>query len=144
MAGYSRGHTTESGGMRVTDWTDFEWVVWRLEVQDPQRLVGGEPDLEERTQEAMTELAASLGCVYDSCVDYDSYDDETPYYAWWVRLPQAEHARLDKDGLPLAIAPLRQYLTTQLPDGLAWEIAPDRELTYDHATAWPCGPPTTI
>jgi hypothetical protein len=81
----------------------------------------------------MTELAASLGCAYDSCVDYDSYDDETPSYAWWVRLPQAEHARPGKDGLPLAIGPLRQYLTTQLPGGLKWEITPDRELTYDHA-----------
>ncbi|MGW3661324.1 hypothetical protein ACWD6R_39405 [Streptomyces sp. NPDC005151] len=117
----------------MTDFKDFEWVVWRLEVQDPQQLAGEDPDLDERTQETMTELAASLGCVYELCVDYDSYDDETPYYAWWVRLPATEHARLDKDGLPLAIAPLRQYLTTQLPDGLKWEITPDRELTYDHA-----------
>ncbi|MFF7581195.1 hypothetical protein ACFZBE_40700 [Streptomyces sp. NPDC008061] len=35
--------------------------------------------------------------------------------------------------MPLAIAPLRQYLTTQLPDGLKWEITLDRELTYYHA-----------
>ncbi|MFF3128934.1 hypothetical protein ACFVRD_43415 [Streptomyces sp. NPDC057908] len=78
----------------MTDFEDFEWVVWRLEVQDPRRLAGEDPDLDERTQEPMTELAASLGCVYEHCVDYDSYDDETPYYAWWVRLPVAEHARL--------------------------------------------------
>ncbi len=36
----------------------------------------------------MAELAAELGCVYDSCVDYDSYDDETPYYAWRSACPQ--------------------------------------------------------
>ena len=128
MAGYSGGHTG-----RVKDFKDFEWVVWRLEVQDPSRLAGEDPDLDERTRKTMTELAALLGCAYEHCVDYDSYDDETPYYAWWVRLPAAEHARLDRDGLPLAIAPLRQYLTTQLPDGLKWEITPDHELTYDHA-----------
>ncbi|WP_138894524.1 hypothetical protein [Streptomyces chryseus] len=119
----------------MKDWSDFEWVVWRLEVRDPQRLAGEEPDLDERTKATMTELAASLGCVYELCVDYDSYDDDTPYYAWWVRLPASEHARLGKDGLPLAIGPLRQYLTTQLPDGLKWEITPDRELTYDHASS---------
>ncbi|MFJ2136885.1 hypothetical protein ACIP4W_39315 [Streptomyces sp. NPDC088846] len=93
----------------MTDFKGFEWVVWRLEVKDPSQLAGEDPDLNERTQETMTELAASLGCVYELCVDYDSYD-ETPYYAWWVRMPATEHARIDKDGLPLAIAPLRQYL----------------------------------
>lgn len=61
-------------------------MVWRLEVQDPSQLAGEDPDPDERTQETMMELAASLGCVYELCVDYDSYDDETPYYAWWVRL----------------------------------------------------------
>lgn len=119
--------------MRVTDFNDFEWVVWRLEVQDPHQLADEDPDLDERTQETMPELAASLGCVYEHCVDTDTYADGTPYYAWWVRLPAAEHARRDTDGLPQALGPLRQYLTTQLPDGLKWEIAPDREYTVDHA-----------
>lgn len=27
---YSRGYTVELGRVRVTDWNDFEWVVWRL------------------------------------------------------------------------------------------------------------------
>ncbi|MEU7297676.1 hypothetical protein AB0A76_31520 [Streptomyces exfoliatus] len=80
----------------------------------------------------MMELAASLGCVYEHCVDTDSYPDGTPYCAWWVRLPAAEHARLDKDGLPQAIGPVRRYMTTQLPDGLKWEVTPDREYTVDH------------
>lgn len=35
--------------MRVTDWDDFAWVVWRLAVQDPSQLAGEEPDLDERT-----------------------------------------------------------------------------------------------
>ncbi|MFB7411418.1 hypothetical protein ACFCZ2_29990 [Streptomyces sp. NPDC056202] len=117
----------------MTDWDDFEWVVWRLEAQDPHHLAGDDPHLDERTQETMTELAASLGCVYEHCVDTDTYPDGTPYYAWWVRLPAAEHARRDKDRLPKALGPLRQYLTTQLPDGLKWEITSDREYTVDHA-----------
>ncbi len=40
---------------------------------------------------------------------------------------------LGPDGLPQVIDPLRQYLTTQLPEGLLWEITPDREYTYDVA-----------
>ncbi|MFF4717590.1 hypothetical protein ACFY2V_40295 [Streptomyces eurythermus] len=72
-------------------WEDFDWVVWKLEVQDPQQLAGENPELDEQTKEAMTQLAASLGCVYELCVDYDSDENGTPYYAWWVRLPAAEH-----------------------------------------------------
>ncbi|MEV6250627.1 hypothetical protein AB0M38_31270 [Streptomyces sp. NPDC051742] len=117
----------------MRDWSDFEWVVWRLEVQDPAQRAGEDPGLDERTKETMTELAASLGCGYEHCVDTDTYPDGTPYYAWWVRLPAAQHARLGKDGLPQALGPLREYLTPQLPDGLKWEIAPDREYTLDHA-----------
>ncbi|MET9465922.1 hypothetical protein ABZY44_14180 [Streptomyces sp. NPDC006544] len=113
----------------MTDWNDFEWVVRRLEVRDPQRLSGEEPDLDECTKQTMTALAVSLGCLYEFCVDYDCYDDDTPYYAWWVRLPAAEHANVGKDGLPRVIGPLRENLSTQLPGGLKWEILPDRELT---------------
>ncbi|THA36068.1 hypothetical protein E6R18_01540 [Streptomyces sp. A1277] len=117
----------------MRDWSDFEWVVWRLGVQDPQHLAGGGPGLAERTHATMTDLSGSLGCVYEHCVDTDTYPDETPYYAWWVRLPAAEHARRHTDGLPQALHPLREYLTTQLPDGLKWEITPDREYTLDQA-----------
>ncbi|MFG2638707.1 hypothetical protein ACGFX8_33910 [Streptomyces sp. NPDC048362] len=84
------------GVKQAKQWEDFDWVVWKLEVQDPKQLAGEDPDLDERTQETMKQLAASLGCVYELSVDYDSYDSGTPYYAWWVRLPAAEHARRDK------------------------------------------------
>ncbi|MFF3343671.1 hypothetical protein [Streptomyces flavidovirens] len=116
-------------------WEDFDWVVWKLEVQDPSQLAGEDPDLDERTQETMTQLAASLGCVFELCVDYDSYDSGTPYYAWWVRLPAAEHTRRGKNGWPLVLDPIREYLDGQVPDGLEWEITPDRELTVDHAAS---------
>ena len=49
--------------------------------------------------------------------------------------PQPEHARRGKDGLPLVIDPIRAYLDGQVPDGMEWEIAPDRELTVDHAAS---------
>ncbi|MEU9984846.1 hypothetical protein [Streptomyces sp. NPDC050856] len=81
----------------------------------------------------MTELAASLGCVYEDCCDDDTYgSDDDPYYAWWIRVPQAEHRR-GKDGILLVIHTLRQYLATLLPDQLPWHISPDRERTVDHA-----------
>ncbi|WP_146075787.1 hypothetical protein [Streptomyces sp. Ru62] len=123
------------GMKRAEVWEDFDWVVWRLEAQDPQQLAGENPDLDERTQETMTQLATSLGCIYEHCVDYDSYDSGTPYYAWWVRLPAAEHARCGKDGLPRVLGPIREYLDGQLPQGLTWEVTPDRELTVDHAAS---------
>ncbi|MFH8254217.1 hypothetical protein [Streptomyces roseolus] len=77
----------------MTDWNDFVWVVWRLEVQDPSQVAGQDPDLDDSTQKTRTERASSLGCVYEHGVDTDTYPDGTPYYAWWVRLPAAEHAR---------------------------------------------------
>ncbi|MEV3993591.1 hypothetical protein AB0J57_32305 [Streptomyces sp. NPDC049837] len=54
-----------------------------------------------------------------------------------VRLPAAEHARRGKDGLPLVRGPIRTYLDGQVPDGLTWEVTPDRELTADHAASTP-------
>ncbi|MEU9671637.1 hypothetical protein AB0E25_40165 [Streptomyces bobili] len=40
------------------------------------------------------------------------------YYAWWVRLPAVEHTRRDKDGVPLVLTPIREYLDGQVPPGL--------------------------
>jgi hypothetical protein len=42
-------HHRAEGRVRVRDLKDFEWVVWRLEAKDPQRLAGEDPDLDERT-----------------------------------------------------------------------------------------------
>ncbi|WP_328681832.1 hypothetical protein OG905_38450 [Streptomyces sp. NBC_00322] len=117
----------------MTDWDEFEWVVWRINVDDPEQRAGAEPDLAELTRQPMTDLAASLGCVYEDCCDDDSSEDDVPYYAWWVRLPAAGHARRNPVGIPLALDRLREYLATQLPPGLEWEITPDRARTYDHA-----------
>jgi hypothetical protein len=48
-------------------------------------------------------------------------------------VPQTEHARPDENDIPVAVDRLRQYLTTQLPDLLEWEIVPDRDFTVDRA-----------
>ncbi|MEU9110156.1 hypothetical protein AB0D54_38720 [Streptomyces xanthophaeus] len=83
----------------------------------------------------VTELAASLGCVYEDCCDDDSSEDDVPYYAWWVRVPAAEHARRGENGLPVAVDQLHRYLTAHLPYLPHWEIVPDRERTVDHAAS---------
>jgi hypothetical protein len=92
----------------------------------------------------MTELAASLGCVYEECCDDDSSEDGVPYYAWWVRVPQAEHARRGENDIPVVVDRLRQYLDTQLPDLLEWEIVPDGESPSTGPPAALCARPTTI
>ncbi|WP_164835792.1 alpha/beta hydrolase family protein [Actinacidiphila soli] len=92
----------------------------------------------------MTELAASLGCVYEACCDDDSSEDGVPYYAWWVRVPQAEHARRGQDDVPVAVDRLRQYLATQLPDLLGWRSFPTGSSPSTGPPAAHCASPTTI
>ncbi|MFI6986453.1 hypothetical protein ACIBSV_48995 [Embleya sp. NPDC050154] len=45
----------------MIDCQNLAWVVWRINVDDPDRLAGEEPGLAERTEQAMTELAATSG-----------------------------------------------------------------------------------
>ncbi|MEU5438893.1 hypothetical protein AB0G73_36950 [Streptomyces sp. NPDC020719] len=116
------------------DLLEYDWVVWELEVRDPHVLTP--PGVGERTEQALTELAGGLGCVFDHCVDDDSYDgsDAGTYYAWLVRVPQAEHRRRGADGLPLVVAPLWEFLRTQLPAGLdAWTVTPHLDLSFRRA-----------
>ncbi|WP_327687309.1 hypothetical protein [Streptomyces sp. NBC_00467] len=120
---------------------DYAWVVWRIKVDDPGRRVASSessdqgPGLAEQMRQPMTELAASLGCVYLDCCDDDTYENDVQYYAWWIRVPAAEHARLADHGLPVAVHRLHRYLADQLPDLQHWEVAPDRDRTVDHAAS---------
>ncbi|MET7489492.1 hypothetical protein [Streptomyces sp. NPDC005538] len=112
------------------DFADADWVMWRLEVSDPGQVVA--EGLADRTAQSMTELAGTLGCVYSHCVDYDSMDGtaEGTYYAWYVRVPQAEHQRRGPDALPVAVITLQDHLRSVLPDALTdWRLAPDGYLT---------------
>ncbi|MEV7525612.1 hypothetical protein [Streptomyces sp. NPDC091371] len=116
--------------------------MWRINVDDPEMLVassfessGERPDLAGRTRQPMTELAASMGCVYEGCVDDDCSEDDVPYYAWWVRVPAAEQTCRGANGLLVAVDRLHRYLTAGLPYLPHWEILPDRERTVDHAAS---------
>jgi hypothetical protein len=105
----------------------LDWVVWELLVRDPAELV--EPGVGERTGEAVTELAGSLGCVFIQCADDDTVDG-IPYYSWLVRVPRLEHRRRNGQGVPHAVAALHEHLRGQLPSGLDnWQINPDRTLS---------------
>lgn len=110
------------------DLAGLDWVVWRLEVKDPQELAGD--DLDERTKQAMTELAGSLGCQYDHCVGSSDTTPRSAYYAWYVRVPQDEHQRRGPDGLPRAVTALHEHLRTAVPAALTdWSVAPDEDQT---------------
>ncbi|MFH8371806.1 hypothetical protein [Streptomyces sp. NPDC018031] len=134
------------GSVQAKEWEDFDWAVWQVTVDDPEnRLVSSReqhdqrPDLAEGTRQPMTELTASLGCVYEDCCDHDTYGtDDDPYYAWWIRVPQTEHNRRGKDGIPLVIHILRQYLATLLPDQLARTSLPTGSEPSITPPAWPC------
>lgn len=54
----------------------LDWIVWNIEVLDPAALTKG-----GRTEQAMTEMAGSLGCVFVQCWDGDTVDG-VPYYSW--------------------------------------------------------------
>jgi hypothetical protein len=45
----------------------------------------------------MTEMAASLGCVFELCCDDDAVDG-VPRYSWLVRVPRDEHLRRNDQG----------------------------------------------
>lgn len=113
-----------------SDLAHCSWTVWDLEVRDPRQVA---PEgVAERTEKPMKELASSLGCILDACVDDDSYDltPEGTYYSWLVRVPRCEHERLNECGIPVVLSQLQQLLrallTVELDD---WCIGPDRSLT---------------
>ncbi|WP_433358709.1 hypothetical protein [Streptosporangium sp. CA-115845] len=84
----------------------------------------------------MKELASSLGCVLDACIDDDSYDltPEGTYYSWLVRVPRSEHEHRDEHGVPLVVVQMHQLLHSLLPAELEnWSIRPDRSLTLREA-----------
>jgi hypothetical protein len=119
---------------------DLAWVIWNLEVRDPDRLVP--PGIGERTKQAMTELALQLGCVFQYCVDDDSYlgygrpEDDLPYYQWVIRVPREQHHHRGEDGIPHAIGEVGRWLRTQLPAALRdWIIAPDENESWQEAFA---------
>ncbi len=114
--------------MRADELDDLDWVVWELLVREPAGRV--EPGVGERTGDAVTQMAGTLGCVFVECCDDDTAD-EVPYYSWLVRVPRHEHRRRNRQGIPHAVAALHAHLRAQLPDRVDdWQIRPDRTLSW--------------
>ena len=110
---------------------DLDWVVWDLQVWDPGALT--EPGVGDRTAQAMTELAGSLGCVFVQCCDDDAVDG-VPYYSSLVRVPRDEHLRRNDQGVPVVIAALHAHLRPQVPATVHdWRVHPDRTLSLSDA-----------
>ncbi|MEY9840665.1 hypothetical protein [Streptacidiphilus sp. EB103A] len=107
-----------------------DYVDWSLRVNDPHEAAPEE--VGELTKTAVTELADSLGCKFQHCVDYDS-DGGTPYYRWSVLVPQAEHRSQDPDGVPTAVNRIHQLLRGMLPGLDSWHVSPDRDWTRRRA-----------
>lgn len=102
----------------VDHWADFDWVVWQVEVLDPEQQISEAYDaagmaflLAEDSREKMAGFAAQLGCVYEGCKDDGSYgSDNEPCYTWWFRVPQTKHVQRSPKGWPVAVEELRQLL----------------------------------
>jgi hypothetical protein len=109
-------------------WAACDWVVWVIGVDDPEQRIS-EPYhsagtaflLAQESREMLVGLAARLGCVYDGCKDDGSYgSDNDPCYAWWIRVPQAEHVQRSPRGWPLAVEECRQQIDHRFADGHHW------------------------
>lgn len=115
---------------------DSEVVVWEIEVRDPLGLASD--GAAEGTECPARDLAASLGCTLTAFWEDTSDDDElmpeTLTYTWSVRIPRAEHRRLDEHGVPEAVAAICRELRSMLPPELGdWRIGPDWDLTQAEA-----------
>ncbi|WP_331768155.1 hypothetical protein [Embleya sp. NBC_00896] len=117
----------------MIDWQNLAWVVWRINVDDPNRSASEEPDLAERTDQAMTELAATSGCVYENCVDFDSSEDGVPYYAWWFGSRRSS----TPDAAPTVSRTPSKRCAATWPRSCprAWSGRSPPEQTIDHAAS---------
>ncbi|MFF8983860.1 hypothetical protein ACF08E_10790 [Streptomyces globisporus] len=114
--------------VRVDPWNVCDWVVWKLEVDDPEQRIseayheaGMGLLLAAESRETMVGFAARLGCVYEGCKDDGSYgSDNDPCYAWWIRVPQVAHAQRTARGWPLVVEECRQQLDRMFADGHHW------------------------
>ncbi|MFE6633642.1 hypothetical protein ACFVFT_35550 [Streptomyces tendae] len=79
--------------VKADPWAGYEWVVWQVEVDDPEQRIS-EPYntagvaflLAEDSRKEMVDFVARLGCVYEGCRDDGtSGSDDDPCYTWWFR-----------------------------------------------------------
>ena len=121
---------TASPDIWESAFSHYPWVVWSLELLDPDRLAGD--NVAERTAAAATAAAELFGCVYEYCVDEDSMPDGTRYYKWFIGVTQAEHQQR-VGNVPTVVAELLGALIGALPDGIdvdaRWTAGPDPHAT---------------
>ncbi|MFJ5222823.1 hypothetical protein [Streptomyces sp. NPDC088400] len=129
--------TSSCSAVRTDPWAAYEWVLWRIRVDDPEQRIS-EPyhsegmafQLPEDSRKVMVDFAGHLGCVYEGSRDDGTFgSDGDPYYLWWVRVPQALHTRRGARGWPLAVEECQQQLDRMFADQHAWEVVVDGPLT---------------
>lgn len=114
----------------ATSLSQYPWVVWTVELLDPDRLAGD--DVAGRTAAAAAAAAELYGCVYEYCVDEDEMPNGTKYYKWYLGVNQAEHQQR-VGGVPAVLAELVGALIGVLPTGIDvdhhWTAGPDARAT---------------
>lgn len=126
-----------SRAVRGDPWTDYDWVVWQIEVLDPEFRIS-EPynsegmafSLAEDSREVLVDFAARIGCVYEGCKDDGTYGgDDDPCYAWWIRVPQDLHTQRSPKRWPVAVDEIRQELDRMFGDQHPWSCCVDERRT---------------
>ncbi|WP_327700512.1 hypothetical protein OG530_40765 [Streptomyces decoyicus] len=124
----SVGALEQSRPTGADSWAAYDWVVWEIVVDDPERRIS-EPYntaglaflLAKESREAMVGFAATLGCVYEGCKDDGTVgSDDDPCYSWWFRVPQAKHAQRSAQGWPVVVEELRRQLGRMFADQHSW------------------------
>lgn len=114
------------------DWNPahYPWVVWAVELLDPDRLAG--ENVAERTATAVSVAARKHGCVYEYCVDEDTLEDGTKYYKWYIGVTRAAHANC-VGNVPVVVTEIVTALIGVLPRGCdcaaLWTAAPTAHAT---------------
>ncbi|TEA09081.1 hypothetical protein [Mycobacteroides salmoniphilum] len=108
----------------------YPWVVWTVELLDPDRFAG--ENVADRTATAAAVAAKKHGCVYEYCVDEDTLEDGTNYYKWYMGVTRAEHANC-VGNVPVVVTELVTALIGVLPRGCdsaaLWTAAPSAHAT---------------
>lgn len=129
-------HLPVSGTAKVDAWTGYEWVIWQIEVIDPEYRIS-EPYvsenvpflLDEYSREAVADLAVHWGCVYEGSWEGAWGSDNDPCYRWWFRVPQARHSQRGPRGWPVAVEECQQALDRFFCDHHQWWGIVDRRRT---------------
>ncbi|MFE4830690.1 hypothetical protein [Streptomyces sp. NPDC056672] len=125
-----------SNPVRADSRAGYAWVVWQLEVIDPEHRIS-EPYasdnmpflLAEYSRDAVADLAARRGLVYEGCWEGSWGSDDDPCYRWWFRVPHIRHGQRSSRGWPVAVEECRQALDRLFCDNHHWYVKVDKDRT---------------